>query len=245
MTQPRRYTDLAPWFHLLTAPADYAEEARFYRKVLREACDRPPRTLLELGSGGGNNASHLKKHFAMTLVDLSPQMLAISRKLNPECEHLQGDMRRVRLGRVFDAVFVHDAIMYMTTEADLAAAIGTVARHCRPGGVVVVAPDHVAETFEPDTYHGGHDGPDGRGLRYLEWTLDTGPDDASYDVLMSYIARYRDGTIIHACDQTRYGLFPRATWLRLLDEAGVTAEVHRDQSDREVFVGVLRTNHIG
>ena len=30
-------------------------------------------------------------------------------------------MRNVRLGRTFDAVFVHDAIMYMTTEVDLRA----------------------------------------------------------------------------------------------------------------------------
>ena len=35
----------------------------------------------------------------MTLVDLSEEMLAVSRELNPECEHLQGDMRTLRLGR--------------------------------------------------------------------------------------------------------------------------------------------------
>jgi hypothetical protein len=55
---------------------------------------------------------HLKARFAMTLVDLSGEMLAVSRRFNPECEHLQGDMRTVRLGRAFDAVFVHDAVDY-------------------------------------------------------------------------------------------------------------------------------------
>ena len=65
--------------------------------------------MLELGSGGGNNASHLKAHFQLTLVDLSPAMLAVSRALNPECEHLQGDMRTVRLGRRFDAPTDHIA----------------------------------------------------------------------------------------------------------------------------------------
>lgn len=48
----------------------------------------------------------------MTLVDLSPEMLTTSCALNPECEHLPGDMRTVRLGRLFDAVFIHDAIIY-------------------------------------------------------------------------------------------------------------------------------------
>ena len=35
----------------------------------------------------------------------------------------------------FDAVFVHDAVVYMTTEADLALAIKTAFVHCRPGGI--------------------------------------------------------------------------------------------------------------
>ncbi|HXG65757.1 MAG TPA: class I SAM-dependent methyltransferase, partial [Blastocatellia bacterium] len=165
------YGELAPWFHLLTAPADYAEEAAAYRRELLAAAAAPPRTLLELGSGGGNNASHLKAHFEMTLVDLSPAMLEVSRTINPECEHVQGDMRSVRLGRVFDAVFVHDAVMYMTTEADLRAAMETAFAHCKPGGVALFVPDYVRETFRPVTDCGGHDGK-GRSLRYLEWSYD-------------------------------------------------------------------------
>jgi hypothetical protein len=35
--------------------------------------------LLELGSGGGNNASHLKSRFQMLLVDRSPTMLQCCR----------------------------------------------------------------------------------------------------------------------------------------------------------------------
>ena len=116
---PRLYSELAPWYHLLTAPEDYAEEAEFYRNAIFSASDTSPETLLELGSGGGNNASHLKAHFQLTLVDLSPKMLKISQQLNPECEHIQGDMREIRLDRLFDAVFIHDAIMYMSSEADL------------------------------------------------------------------------------------------------------------------------------
>src|SRR5512140_402509 len=108
---PLLYGELAPWFHLLTAPKDYAGEAELYRRLAAEACDAPPQTLLELGSGGGNNASHYKRHLDATLVDISPAMLAVSRQLNPECEHLEGDMRTVRLGRVFDVVLVHDAVM--------------------------------------------------------------------------------------------------------------------------------------
>src|SRR5262245_19941812 len=116
---PKLYNELASWFHLLSAPPDYAEEAEFARNLIVENSNSPPRTLLELGSGGGNNASHLKSNFQMTLVDVSPAMLELSRTLNPECEHHTEDMRSLRLGRLFDAVFVHDAIMYMITEEEL------------------------------------------------------------------------------------------------------------------------------
>jgi hypothetical protein len=41
-------------------------------------------------------------------------MLALSMTVNPECEHIEGDMRTLRLGHTFDAVFLHDAVMYLT-----------------------------------------------------------------------------------------------------------------------------------
>ena len=130
MSLPRLYTDLASWWPLLSPPdEEYAAEASSIIAMLRDALGQPPATILELGSGGGNTASYLKRHTAMTLVDLSSDMLAVSRKLNPDLEHVAGDMRTVRLGRTFDAVFIHDAIMYMITEDDLAAALATAHAH--------------------------------------------------------------------------------------------------------------------
>lgn len=221
---PLLYTDLAPWFHLLTAPADYAEEAEFYRRAFNEAAGAPPRTLLELGSGGGNMASHYKRQVASTLVDLSPQMLALSRGLNPECEHVQGDMRTVRLGRVFDAVFVHDAVMYLTTEADLRRAMETAFVHCRPGGVALFAPDHLRETFAPETDHGGHDG-DGRALRYLAWSWDPDPTDTTCLTDYAYLLHEEGQPMRCVHDRHVEGLFGRDDWLRLLAEVGFRTTV--------------------
>ena len=130
---PKLYEELASWWPLLSPLVDYEEEAAFYGKTLAAACERPPLTLLELGSGGGNNASYLKARFEMVLVDPSAGMMAVSRMLNPECEHVEGDMRTVRLRRQFDGVFVHDAVCYMTTESDLRMAFDTAFVHCKPG----------------------------------------------------------------------------------------------------------------
>ena len=238
--QPRLYGELAGWFHLLTAPASYVEEADFYRRTLLEASDEPPRTLLELGSGGGNNASHLKRHFELTLVDRSPEMLEVSRTLNPECRHLVGDMRDVRLGEEFDAVFVHDAIAYITTGDDLAATIHAAAEHLRPGGAALFVPDFVRERFEPHTQHGGHDG-DSRALRYLEWAWDPDPSDTTYVSDFAYLLREGDEV---RCVRDRHvcGLFPRATWIELLERAGlearhVVAPPDEEPAGAELFVG--------
>lgn len=217
----RIYSDLAPWFHLLTHPSSYEDEAAFYARVLEGASEGRARTLLELGSGGGNNASYLKHRFDCTLTDLSEEMLELSRTINPECEHIQGDMRTLRLGRTFDVVFVHDAVAYLTTERDLGAAIETASAHTRPGGVALIVPDTVSETFAPGTDHGGHDGPDGRSLRYLEWTYDPSPDDTTYEVEFAVILREPGRTARVEHDHHTLGLFARRVWLDLLRKAGL------------------------
>lgn len=240
----RLYGEFADWYHLLTAPEEYVEEAAAYRDAILEHAARPPRTLLELGAGGGGNAFHLKRHFTCTLTDISARMLDQSRKVNPECEHIVGDMRELRLGRSFDVVFVHDAVAYMLSEADLRRAITTAHAHCSPGGVAVFAPDCTLESFQPSTDHGGNDGPPGddRGLRYLEWVHPHDPATGTYRV--DYVCLLREGDaparVIH--DTHVEGLFPRATWLRLLTEAGFTVHtatrpVADDWTD-EIFVGV-------
>jgi SAM-dependent methyltransferase len=215
----RLYGDLADWFHLLTAPASYEEEAEFSAAVILEALPGA-RTLLELGSGGGNNASFLKHRFTCTLTDLSEEMLAVSRRINPGVEHVQGDMRTLRLSRTFDAVFVHDAIMYMLSEADLGAAIETAFMHTRPGGVALFTPDCLAETFDAGTDTGGHDGDDGRALRYLEWSVDPDPTDTTFDSDFVVMLREPGQPLRVEHDHHTLGIFPRATWERLFRAAG-------------------------
>jgi hypothetical protein len=230
------YNELASWWPLLSSPDGYLEEATFFYKMLITNCPSPPKTVLELGSGGGSNASHLKSYFDLTLVDASAQMLTVSRALNPECQHLQGDMRTIRLEKLFDAVFIHDAIMYMTTEADLRMVMETAFVHCKPGGVALFVPDHTRETFEPGTEQGGDDGED-RGLRYLEWTYDPDPTDSTYEVKYALILRDRDGSVRFEHDEYQEGLFSHADWLQLLMTVGFEVNTLQDDYQRDLFVG--------
>jgi len=219
------YGGIADWWPVISPPSEYAEEGALYVEMIRGAAPGPVREVLELGSGGGNNASHMKGAFAMTLVEPADGMRELSRKLNPECEHVSGDMRTVRLGRAFDAVFVHDAVMYMTTERDLRAALTTVAAHLNPGGVALVAPDATTETFSEATEHGGGEDGSGRRARYLQWMLAPAPGGTSFEAHYAFLLREADGTVRAVHDVHREGLFGRETWLRLFREVGLAAEL--------------------
>lgn len=230
------YNELAVWWPLVSAPEDYKDEAEFFLHLFSEITTRESPTLLELGSGGGNNALHMKSAFSsVTLVDLSPKMLEVSRQLNPDCEHLEGDMRTFRLDRTFDAVFIHDAIEYMTTRDALKQAMETAFTHCKPGGMALFVPDSVRETFESSTEHGGHDG-EGRSVRYLEWSYD--PDENDTTCITDYVIVFREDdqpvTVEH--DRHIFGLFARDEWLSLLHDVGFKAEVVTDSYERYLFV---------
>ena len=233
----RLYSDLAAWWPLMSPPSHYVEEAADLLPRLLAAPDAPPQTLLELGSGGGSLAFHLKERFALTLTDRSPGMLAVNRATNPECEHVLGDMRTLDLGRHFDLVLIHDAIMYATDPASVHAVLATAARHCRPGGATVICPDCVKETFEPDTDHGGEDGADGRAMRYMEWSWDPDPSDDTFETLYVFALRETDGTTHVERDLHREGVFARAAWLEWLHQAGFSATSRIDPWKRDIFTG--------
>jgi len=219
---PLLYGELASWYRLIDPPADHREEAACFQAAFERAVGPRPETLLELGAGAGHNALHLKRRFRCTLTDRSPEMLALSRALNPECEHVAGDLRELRLGRWFDAVLVHDAVTYMTSEEELRAAAATAFAHTRPGGAAVFAPDCVRETFrESSELVEGADG--ARALRGLLWSWDPDPADDTYRT--EYALVLRDGLDVKAVhDRHVEGLFSRATWQRVLAGAGYRVE---------------------
>lgn len=235
------YVELADWWPLISPPEEYTEEAAFFADLFASA-PIPVREVLELGSGGGHNACHLKSSYEMTLTDLSAPMLALSRKLNPECEHIQGDMRSVRVGRLFDAVFVHDAVGYMTSESDLRQVIETAFVHCRPGGVALFVPDDTSESFVAGSNCGGYDAPDGRAARYLEWSHAPAEGGSWTLTDYSFLLREADGAIRVFHETHRLGLFSRRVWLQLIEEAGFTAvavpeSTTEDRTPREMFLG--------
>jgi len=220
---PKMYGPLARWWHLLSPPSHYRTESVIYRDIILKH-NPAARTVLELGCGGGNNASHLKQWFTMTLTDISGNMLDNSRKINPECEHIRGDMRDIRLKRLFDVVFINDAIGYMTTHEDLVKTMTTAFVHCNHDGCLLIVPDFFKETFKQATNHGGSD--DGQiGMRYLEWVHDPNPDDNIFICDFAFLLREDDGSVSVDYDRHILGLFTKDEWLGILRRTGFDAEI--------------------
>ena len=241
---PRLYEKFAHYWPLMSPPEEYAEEAEVWRNTIRARLGPGRHELLELGVGGGHNMSHLTGEFDFTAVDLCPAMIEQARRLNPGVAFHVGDMRTIRLGRRFDGVLVHDAISHMRTEDDLRAVFATAVANLRAGGLFVAGPDWLRETFRgPYTECRTHsDG--GTTFTYFEYTHDPDPADTIVETLMWYLIREGDRPLRVESDRHVLGLFPLATWQRLLTEAGFRVQTEPYDCDGVascLLVGTLET----
>ncbi len=221
----RLYDEFAHLWTLVSAPADYAKEAGYWRRVLREKLGPGRHEVLELGVGGGNNLSHLTDDFRATAVDISEKMLANSVKLNPSVVHHVGDMRTVRLGKKFRAVLIHDAVSYLLTEDDLRATFATAAAHLEPGGVLVMAPDFTREEFRCHQVRHSTRSREGVTVTHIDYQYDPDPTDTTVETIMFYLI-CEDGKLRIEHDRHVTGLFPLHRWLELMEECGFRAEKH-------------------
>jgi hypothetical protein len=213
------YGELAHWWPLMSPPEGYADEAADVLEWL-ESVGGPVGSLLELGAGAGHLASHWPVD-ELVLVDSSPHMQAVSRALNPGRTHVLDDLRTLRMGRVFDAVVLHDAVMYMTSVADFRAAVQTVAAHLQPGGAALFLPDATRESWEPGNAVGGADAEDGSGVRFLEWGSDPDPSDDLVRVDFAVMVRDADGRVQHFHEAHDMGVFAESVWNQALADAGL------------------------
>jgi SAM-dependent methyltransferase len=81
----------------------------------------------------------LQSWYEVSGVDAEPAMLDEARKHLPDAPLIEADMRTFRLDATFDAVTcLFSSIGYMRDAQELGAAIGTMAQHLNPSGVLVL-----------------------------------------------------------------------------------------------------------
>jgi len=247
---PRLYQELAHLWPLLSPPQDYTADAEKIRALIDQKLGNPQSAkrfaILELGAGGGHTLCHLSNDFDCTAVDLSDAMLDNSRKLNPNVEHIVADMRCFDLHRTFDVVLIHDAVDYLLTENDIAATFAAVHRHLRPGGVAIIAPTYVSESFCDGESTEDENANEQVELRYVS-QVERVPGQPN-QIAMNLTLFQRDRTtqqMTIESDRHLCGLFPKQTWLDLMSAENFNVEMHTllvDQAGHDdpipTFVGV-------
>lgn len=227
----RLYSDLSWLWPLWGDPTtEYARYCDFVAESIRRYARRPVTALLDISCGGGKNVFNLKRRYQVTGLDISPAMLKLAARLNPECESIEGDMRSFSLGRTFDAILMDDGISYMANRADLNASFRTAFLHLNPGGVMVVTPDVTVETFiqnhTESTPALERLKPKGIDVVFIENSFDPDPTDECYDATLLYLIR-EDGVLRIEEDRFTLGLFSLDVWKQSLAEAGFV--VHEDR----------------
>jgi SAM-dependent methyltransferase len=137
----------AEHYDLFYAEKDYEAECDMLEQAFRRYGKGKIRTVLDLGCGTGNHALPLaKRGYKVTGVDRSPDMLAkalsktawFKSRSQSSPTFLQGDLRSLDLSRRFDAVLMMFAVLgYQLTNEEVLAALNTVRRHLKPGGLFI------------------------------------------------------------------------------------------------------------
>jgi SAM-dependent methyltransferase len=212
------YKELAWTEPILAPPESCSEEIENYCSLIKKHSQIEPVTLLHLACGAGSFDHTFKKHFKVTGVDLSVGMLNVARGINPEIEYLEGDMRSVNLGRLFDAVVIPESIGYMTTVDDLRKTISTAKDHLKPGGILLIVA-HMKEEFQDNNFAYTGRAND-INITVFENNYVLNPPGDMYEATIVYLIR-RAGELKIYNDRHLLGLFTTNLWMELLSEQGL------------------------
>ncbi len=146
------YTKSARFYDAIYSFKNYEMETAILHTLIQQRKKSDGATLLDVACGTGRHLSYLRKHYAIEGLDLNPEFLAIARQRCPDVLFHQGDMTVFDLDRTFDAITcLFSAIGYAGTVEKLDRAVATMARHLKPGGVMIVEP-----WLKPEQYMPGH-----------------------------------------------------------------------------------------
>jgi SAM-dependent methyltransferase len=97
-----------------------------------------PSSVLDAGCGTGRVGREIARRGVDVVgVDLDDEMLATARRKSPEIRWLTADLSTVDLGRTFDVILLAGNVMIFLTPGTEAAVMRNLARHLRPGGVLI------------------------------------------------------------------------------------------------------------
>ena len=214
------FTRSARIYDAIYGGKDYTAAARRVHEHVQRLAPGA-RDLLDVGCGTGRHLEHLRDHYAVEGLDLSPELLAVARERLPGVPLHTADMAAADLGRRFDVVTcLFSAIAYVRTADRLEAAVARMADHLRPGGVALVEPWFTPETYWPRHLVANfHEEPD---LRVAWMYVHARRDDVSV-LDIEYLVGEPAG-VEHFRERHELGLFTDAQYRDAFTAAGLRAE---------------------
>ena len=93
--------------------SDYAADADRVRATIVATKQSRGDRLLDVACGTGGHIEHLKRHYEVEGADISPAMLDIASRRNPDVTFHLADMTHLQLGTTFDAVICLRMLMHV------------------------------------------------------------------------------------------------------------------------------------
>ncbi len=128
-------------YDLIYANKQYESETAKLAGIIRDRCKSGGNSMLETACGTGKYMQYLAADFEVEGFDLSTEQVAAAKKRLPEANIFVADMLDFDTGKQYDAVLcLFSSIGYLITQENLKVAIKNMAKHTKPGGLVIVEP---------------------------------------------------------------------------------------------------------
>lgn len=219
----------------MTAALGFAEISAYYDEMYvnenhyKEEVDRivelvnrynpATKTILDIACGTGAQAKYLAEHYAVTGLDLSPEMVEIAKAKVPSGEFLVADMCDFSLDVCFDtAVNLYGSIGFAENLDAMKASVKCVYDHLNVGGMFILTPWSTKETFKEGLVAKSRsEMPNG----FCRMESVQRLSDSKIQVQMHHLVA-RDMQITYHKNESLVSLFSEAEYRSAIEEAGFT-----------------------
>jgi len=226
--EERHLYNTCQWaWEMIGTVEDYRQLSDYVIDRIKEHQSLQTHSVLHLGCGSGCMDFHMKKHVAITGVDLSENMLRSAAKKNPECEYILGDMRELCIDNRFDAVIIPESIDYMRTEEEIVNVFTNAKNMLKQDGLLLVVVGYDPEFFPQNRTTVDQVDDKHTELTFIENNYAPDPDGNYFEATFVFLAR-QAGRLKTIIDIHTLGLFDRETWAGQMKKAGFDVRLIQD-----------------
>jgi SAM-dependent methyltransferase len=126
-------------YDLLYSYKNYAKESTRLHKLISRKCKSKGDRVLEVACGTGTYIKCLKRRYDIDGFDLSVQQVEVAKRKNPTNRIIQANMLNFDMKTKYDTVLcLFSSIGYLKTKSSLNVAVQNMAKHLKPGGLLII-----------------------------------------------------------------------------------------------------------